>query len=196
MLRRTPMKRSAWNRRLGPGVKAREVFEEKEPLAHVECARVAIIPVAKSRGVITKIGGSGPTPCPKSEPHRNPALLAMAKGKPCLLRVPSECVGGIDTTVACHSNWAEHGKAGARKADDEYSVWGCFGCHTWLDRSSAPMGSKFRAFMRAHTDQVLEWRRIAQNPTEKARDRKAALWALEKLNASPALVNIAQAATN
>ncbi|MDZ7892343.1 MAG: nuclease domain-containing protein [Rhodoferax sp.] len=137
---------------------------------------------------MTSIAGSRPTPCPKVEVNRNPTLLTMARGRHCLLRVPGVCQGGTETTVAAHSNWACHGKAGARKADDQYSVWGCFGCHSWLDQGRAAKDVKQMAFRLAHIDQVLEWRRIAQDPTEKPRDRKAALWALEKLNASPALI--------
>lgn len=158
----------------------------------MECAPVAIKTIVKSTAVMAKIGGLPPTPIPKTEAHRNPALLEMACGRHCLLRVPGQCVGGTDTTVAAHSNWACHGgKGGARKADDEYSVWGCFGCHHWLDQIAAPKATKQAAFMRAHADQVLEWRRIAQGHNEKPRNRKAAQWALDVLNAAQALVNIA-----
>jgi hypothetical protein len=190
-MRRTPMRRTAWNRKVAPSPARAQVSETIHPLALMELAPVAIKAVAKCRAVMAKIGSMVDVACPKPEAHRNPALLAMAEGKPCLLRVPGQCVGGTDTTVACHSNWKEHGKAGARKADDEYSVWGCFGCHHWLDRIAAPKATKQASFMRAHADQVLEWRRIAQDSSEKPRDRKAALWALEKLNVSPALAIIA-----
>lgn len=126
------------------------------------------------------------SPQPKTEQHRCPNLLAMARDRRCLLAVPRICTGGFNTTVACHSNLPEHGKAGARKADDEYSVWGCFGCHTWLDQGKAPAAKKRLAFTLAHLDQVIEWRRIATDPSEKRKDRIAAAWALTQLNARPA----------
>jgi hypothetical protein len=103
--------------------------------------------------------------------------------------------GFPETTVACHSNFAEHGKAGARKADDCYSVWGCAACHKWLDQPIGHRGPTYEEkrgrFMLAHDDQVIEWRRVAADSTEPERFRKAALWALEQLNAGPLLDAIA-----
>jgi hypothetical protein len=72
---------------------------------------------------------------PKTEPQRNPALLAMARGQRCLLQVPGVCQPDPTTTVACHSNQSVHGKAGARKADDHWHVHGCAACHRWLDQA-------------------------------------------------------------
>jgi hypothetical protein len=122
---------------------------------------------------------------PKSEPHRNRHLLGMARGQRCLIHAPGVTCASRDTTVACHSNRAEHGKAGARKSDDEYSVWGCFACHSWLDSGRADGDAKAMTFMRAHLDQVAEWRAIAADPGQPARDRAAAQWALDRLNATP-----------
>lgn len=183
MMRRSPMRRTGWARKSPTTVLRTQEEETNKPLALVGCAQAAIKKIVKSTAVMAKIGDFT-TPCPKPEAYRNPALLAMARDKPCLLRVPGQCVGGTETTVAAHSNWACHGKAGARKADDQYSVWGCSGCHSWLDQGAAPKATKQAAFMRAHADQVLQWRRIAQETTEKPRDRAAALWALERLNSS------------
>ena len=53
---------------------------------------------------------------PKKPRQRNPTLLNMAKGEPCLLRVPGVCNGDSDTTVAAHSNQSAHGKGKAMKA--------------------------------------------------------------------------------
>lgn len=192
MMRRSPMKRTAWNRHSGPGVKAREVLEEKEPLAPMECAQTAIKTIVKSTAKMARIGDFSPTTISKADTGRNPALLAMARGRPCLLRVPGVCQGGTETTVAAHSNWACHGKGMARKASDAYTVWACASCHIgWLDQGRAAKAVKQTAFMRAHADQVLEWLRIAQDLSEKPRDRKAAQWALDVLNSLPASVNIA-----
>ena len=116
--------------------------------------------------------------------HRYPILLEMAEGRPCLLLAVTSCQAlNSETTVACHSNLGIHGKAKGRKADDEYSVWGCAACHEWYDRSGAPRAEKRRAFMGAHSRQVLHWRYIATDPAEPPRFQRAALWALQMLRA-------------
>ena len=122
--------------------------------------------------------GNPITAQPKTVEHRNPALLAMARGKPCLLKVPDVCNGDPLTTVACHSNLGIHGKAKARKADDEYSVWGCSACHAWLDQGKATKQEKKDVFMRAHLEQILVWRRTATDMSYPPTERKAAHWAL------------------
>jgi len=124
-------------------------------------------------------------PAPKSEAYRDRALLDMAHGRPCLLLVPGVCNHRLDTTVACHSNLSVHGKAGARKADDCYVVYGCWPCHAWLDSGKAPAEQKEQVFMAAHLRQVLAWRQIAADPSEPDRFRRAAQRALEHLNATP-----------
>ena len=124
-------------------------------------------------------------PAPKTEPHRNAYLLAMARGKPCLFRVPGICNFDPATTVACHSNLSTHGKGGARKADDEYSAWGCFACHSFVDQGRGDPVAKEMAFMFAHLSQVDEWRAIAGSAAADPRDRAAAAWALQHLNATP-----------
>ncbi len=75
---------------------------------------------------------------PKEPRQRNPTLLNMAKGEPCLLRVPGVCNGDSDTTVAAHSNQSAHGKGKAMKAHDWASVWACSACHMWLDIGVSP----------------------------------------------------------
>lgn len=122
---------------------------------------------------------------PKTVEHRNPDLLAMARGRRCFLAVPWACTGDRTTTVACHSNLSIHGKAGARKADDEYSVWGCAACHRWLDQGGADAKVKEAVFTLAHVDQVLEWRRIVGDLSESPKTRRAAHWALCLLEATP-----------
>jgi len=195
-MKRTPMKRTPWPRKSPPTVSRSRDSESNQPVALMERAQEAIKKIVKMPAKMARFADFSPTPRQKSEPHRNSALLAMAQDRPCLLQVPGKCVGGTSTTVACHSNLSIHGKAGARKADDEYSVWGCFGCHTWLDQSKDSRYSRTAFFIRAHADQVMFWRRIAADPTEKPRFRKAAQWALEMLNATPAFTNTAQAAMN
>lgn len=120
---------------------------------------------------------------PKPEAHRNAALLEMARGRQCLLQFPDVCRNpDTETTVAAHSNWSDHGKAGARKADEPFSVWACHACHSLLDQGSHLTAEEKRAsFDAAHRRQVQEWARIAADPTEKPRFRKAADWALNLL---------------
>jgi hypothetical protein len=123
---------------------------------------------------------------PKTEAKRNPAVLEMAQGRECMLRVPDVCTGDTATTVACHSNFAEHGKGKSRKADDCYATFGCAACHRWLDQGPAPIAAKRARFQLALLDQCIEWRRIASDPSEPVRFRKAAQWALDQLGAVPA----------
>lgn len=120
-------------------------------------------------------------PVRKPEVHRSAALRDMAQGRPCLLLVPGVCTGNTETTVCCHSDFSIHGKGGARKADDEYSVWGCAACHTWLDQGPATHEEKMAAFIAAHRRQVDHWHQVAADPREKDRFRKAADWALNLL---------------
>ncbi|MEL5887598.1 nuclease domain-containing protein, partial [Listeria monocytogenes] len=64
--------------------------------------------------------------------YRNPALLALAEGENCLLRVPKYCQGGTDSTVACHSNRLRDGKGKGIKAHDWAIAFGCSGCHWFI----------------------------------------------------------------
>jgi hypothetical protein len=122
---------------------------------------------------------------PKPEALRNRRLLDLARGMPCLLRIPGVCNHDSTTTVACHSNLGIHGKAGARKADDCYSVWGCSACHRWMDQGRAPADVKALAFTLAHIDQVQAWRLIATDAARPEADRRAARWALDLLQTTP-----------
>jgi hypothetical protein len=164
-----------------PTLAQRQEQRAREKTANMQA--LATIPAHKlHRGSYEGTTGGA---SPKTEAKRNRALLDIARGRRCLLRVPDACTGDTATTVACHSNLSLHGKAGARKADDQYAVWGCLACHRWLDQGPADAGVKQSIFMLAHFDQVLEWRRIAADSTESARFRRAAKWALEQLNATP-----------
>ena len=123
------------------------------------------------------------TAIPKPHTYRDPALLEMAQGRPCLLMAVENCeLAGGTTTVACHQN---EGKGVSLKQSDAKSVWGCAPCHEWLDRSGAPKAEKRRVFMGAHLRQVLAWREIVADASEPERNRKAAQRALDELNATP-----------
>lgn len=116
---------------------------------------------------------------PKSPRYLDRNLLDMARGQECLLCVPGVCQGGTETTVAAHSNWADHGKAGARKAHDIFSVWSCAACHIgWLDQGKASSAEKRAAFEAGHARQVIRWKEIAASTTAPARDIASARAAL------------------
>jgi hypothetical protein len=139
---------------------------------------------ALHRGTYSGTYSGTTTANPKPLEHRNPTLLAMAKDRPCLLLIPGICNHRVDTTVAAHSNLSIHGKAGARKADDQYSVWACHACHFWLDTSKAAAAHKEMAFTLGHVRQVLAWRLVAMDPMEPRRFQAAARWALGLLKAT------------
>ena len=84
--------------------------------------------------------------------------LVACRGEACYLRVPGVCRRNpIDETVVpCHSNQARHGKAGALKAKNEYTVPGCSPCHAWIDqtRVGTPRQVKFDVWDRAFEEWV------------------------------------------
>jgi hypothetical protein len=125
--------------------------------------------------------GTTTSPAPKSRARRRPRLLELARSMPCLLQVPGVCNRDPATTVACHSNWGEHGKAGARRADDCYSAWGCHACHAWLDQGDADAAVKRPVFDAALLRQLEWWERIAVDPSRCDPDRRAARWAIDQL---------------
>lgn len=164
-MNRSSFKRPTYERRPLPA---------PQPVRAVATTRISVLPMSQ----------------PKTEQHRNRRLLDLARGMPCLLRVPGVCQGGTETTVAAHSNLSIHGKAGARKADDQYSAWGCMACHSWLDQGSALRAQKISAFMVGHLRQVEQWRLMAVDIGIPISDRKAALWALDLLNATPGTLSL------
>lgn len=119
---------------------------------------------------------------PKIPRKENPALLKMAQGKPCLLRV--KCDGSpSETTVAAHSNSQKHGKGMGRKADDCYTVWACARCHTWLDSSYSATGEERQtAFEAAHKRQVKAWEKMfTDGKWYPQHEKEVVQWALEQL---------------
>jgi hypothetical protein len=81
--------------------------------------------------------------------------LAACRGEPCFLRVSGVCCSigwSHESVVDCHSNQSRHGKAGARKADNIYTVPGCGPCHAWIDqnRVGTPKQEKYDVWDRAY----------------------------------------------
>jgi len=122
---------------------------------------------------------------PKSPRLENRRLLNLARDKPCLLKTPL-CNFDSATTVACHANGVARGKGMGYKTSDFLSVWGCSDCNHYTDAyKGATRAQKEAAFMVGHSRQVIEWRFIAMDMRNPEADRKAAIWALEMLNATP-----------
>lgn len=117
---------------------------------------------------------------PKQPRERNPHLLRMAQDEVCLMQIPNVCSGNSDTVIAAHSNSSAHGKGKATKAHDWASVWCCAACHLWLDIGVSPRVEKEAAFKAAHERQKHAWADIANDDKQRARDRSAARWALER----------------
>ncbi|HEM7889446.1 hypothetical protein [Burkholderia cepacia] len=82
--------------------------------------------------------------------------LAACRNEPCYLRVPGVCRlnSNDESVVPCHSNQSRHGKAGALKAKNEFTVPGCMWCHAWIDqnRVGAPKQIKFDVWDRAYEE--------------------------------------------
>jgi hypothetical protein len=66
------------------------------------------------------------------EPFRSRKYLDGSRGATCKLRFPGICIGGTETTVACHVHNDAFGMA--RKADDWSVIDGCFECHSAYDQ--------------------------------------------------------------
>ena len=64
----------------------------------------------------------------KHSHYRNPKLLALANGAPCM-----NCGIEDGTVVAAHSNSGADGKGMAIKADDAKIAFLCYNCHSWYD---------------------------------------------------------------
>jgi hypothetical protein len=80
MMRRSPLKRTPWPRKLPHTAAPARDSEKNQPLDLMECARPAIKTIVKSTAVMAKIGGLPLAPCPKqnaveSEPYRR--LVAL-----------------------------------------------------------------------------------------------------------------------
>lgn len=125
---------------------------------------------------------------PKQPRAENKHLLGMARGQYCLIRSPI-CCGGTETTVACHGAGVRNGKGLGYKVGDHLTAAGCHRCNHYTDAYGlATAEEKEAAFMLGHLRQVEIWRAIASDPSQPAKDRAAAQWALDRLNATPVVL--------
>jgi hypothetical protein len=66
-------------------------------------------------------------------------LRDSARGRDCTMNSPW-CNHNPETTVWCHSNHSEHGKAVGGKAHDIFGFYGCSDCNYWYDIASRQDG--------------------------------------------------------
>ena len=148
---------------------------ERKPVVHA--------PVPEHLRRRASYGAAELVALPKSEPQRNRRLLDLAKGAKCQMAVPGVCCHDPATVVAAHSNSSAHGKAGARKADDNFVVYACHACHVWYDQGAGARDREAgqKAWDAAHARQIAWWRQLAADPRAREPDRQAAAWALERV---------------
>ena len=82
-------------------------------------------------------------------------FIDACRGEECYLLVPGVCCSigwSHESVVDCHSNQSRHGKAGAMKADNKFTVPGCGPCHRWIDQNTVgtPRQVKFDVWDRAY----------------------------------------------
>lgn len=82
------------------------------------------------------------------------SLRRLARGKPCMVRLPG-CDGGGETTVLAHYRMA--GYAGiASKPPDIMGAWCCYHCHDVIDgRRDVPDGYTREGVRLAHAEGCL-----------------------------------------
>ena len=84
MLRRTPMKRTAWPRKSGPRHHHAQEIERNMPIALMEFAQVAIKKIVKSTAKMAKPGGFTTTVAhPKTEAARSEPYRRLVAALPC-----------------------------------------------------------------------------------------------------------------
>lgn len=191
MLRRTGFKRPEYAKgpRLAPNRKSAAPARAPADI-EAACGLQVDSPAAEHRPTPTARRGTYAAPqrfvtAPKHPRAENAHLLRMARDKPCLIRSPI-CNYDPETTVACHGGGVENGKGTAYKVSDALTCWGCSACNHYTDAyAGATKAQKRAAFMLGHLAQVCEWRAIAGSAAADPKDRLAAQWALDHLNATP-----------
>ena len=71
----------------------------------------------------------------KTKPIRSQKLRDSAGGEDCTLNIEGACNYDPSTTVLCHlPDDSGTGKMGGKSCDATCTVYGCSGCHDYLDR--------------------------------------------------------------
>jgi len=186
-MKRTPMSRGTGFKRRAPTTRAPARSEAACGLPADHAAIEHQVPTTLVRAARRGTYAAPPAAAaiPKTPRAANRHLLNMAHGKPCLIRSPI-CVGGTETTVACHGGGVAAGKGLGYKLHDWRTAWGCYRCNHYTDAyGGATRAQKGAAFDIGFLRQVLEWRAIVADITQPAKDRLAAQWALDHINATP-----------
>ncbi len=66
-------------------------------------------------------------------------LTELARGKECMVRMPSICNFNPETTILAHIRMAGL-TGGAQKAPDQLGAWCCSSCHDEADRRTRKLG--------------------------------------------------------
>lgn len=118
---------------------------------------------------------------PRLSPVRSRKNLASAKGQPCSFQIPGVCLGGTETTVACHIRDDHTG--GSVKASDCSIADGCQACHDLIDgRSGTLPKAEWEFYARRGLQRTLENRvrrgiivvpQDAENPASERKSRSS-----------------------
>lgn len=88
-------------------------------------------------------------------------LRKMARGRPCLIRLP-HCSGGGEDTVLCHYRLSGYSGTGL-KPPDSMGAFGCFSCHAICDgRAPIPEGYTHETVRLAHAEGCLRTQALIQ----------------------------------
>ena len=148
-MKRSPMRRTAWNRKVAPSPARARELETNQPLALVELAQAAIKKIVKSTAKMAKIGDFVATPCPKEpKPWRNRSyreLVASLECYHCRVHGHSQCA---------HPNTSK--TKGVKKCDSlcfPMCTVGAKDCHGNLDQYKLVP----RAEMQAYEEAAHRW---------------------------------------
>jgi len=82
------------------------------------------------------------------------ALTKLAKGQPCLVRLPAVCNGNPETTVAAHYRSVSLGAGVGIKPHDLFAAHACSACHAAVDGRSKTAFTREQLRL-AHAEGVL-----------------------------------------
>lgn len=67
----------------------------------------------------------------------------LARGMPCMLRLPGICNGNPDTTVLAHYRMQPYCGTGIKPDDFIFGAWACSACHDEADRRTRKLENDF-----------------------------------------------------
>jgi len=127
MIRKAPMRSSGFSRRIDTGGAQRMDRD-----ARLAAAAARLMAEARPRAASMIPSGPAAEPIKKHEYVRSKALREAYRLIPC-----QHCNRDDGTVCCAHSNWSQHGKGGAIKADDNRGASLCSTCHVpLLDQGS------------------------------------------------------------